>query len=118
MLGKEFSKKRKDHSMQILRVQIDHAGYDKEHLILSDISFSVNRGDLVGLIGPNGAGKSTTIKAILGVLSEFKGKVEISSKQNKYAYIPEQPVLYDELTLWEHLELVAAVNEMDLNSFQ
>ncbi len=103
--------------MRVLSVQIDQAGYDKDHLILSDIAFSVNQGDLVGLIGPNGAGKSTTIKAILGVLNEFKGKIQIDSKQNKYAYIPEQPVLYDELTLWEHLELVAAVNDMDMNSF-
>ena len=72
---------------------------------------------MAGLIGPNGAGKSTTIKAIVGLLPKMIGKVQFSGQHKNFAYIPEQPVLYEELTLWEHLELVAAVYEIERNVF-
>jgi ABC-2 type transport system ATP-binding protein len=58
------------------------------------------------------AGKSTTIKAILGLVKEMKGSIHFEEK-SKYAYIPEQPVYYDHLTLWEHLGLAAASRQMD-----
>src|ERR1700679_2915635 len=44
---------------------------------LDDVSFAVNRGEIVGLLGPNGAGKTTTINMVLGVLAATTGKVEI-----------------------------------------
>jgi ABC-2 type transport system ATP-binding protein len=44
---------------------------------LDDISFTVNRGEIVGLLGPNGAGKTTTINMVLGVLAATTGSVEI-----------------------------------------
>lgn len=82
--------------------------------VLKDISFEVHPHELVGLIGLNGAGKSTTIKHIIGLLNPLKGKITIDgitltdnpeSYKSKLAYIPETPILYDELTLKEHLEL-------------
>lgn len=71
-----------------------------------------------GLIGPNGAGKSTTIKGILGLLKEMKGTIEFFGERKAFAYIPEHPILYDDLTLWEHLELTASVYEMEERIFQ
>jgi ABC-2 type transport system ATP-binding protein len=44
---------------------------------LDDVSFTVNRGEIVGLLGPNGAGKTTTINMVLGVLAATTGSVEI-----------------------------------------
>jgi ABC-2 type transport system ATP-binding protein len=44
---------------------------------LDDVSFTVNKGEILGLLGPNGAGKTTTINMVLGVLSATNGKVEI-----------------------------------------
>ena len=79
--------------------------------------FPSKPGELVGLIGPNGAGKSTTIKAILGLLADFTGEVTFGGSKKNYAYIPEQPILYDELTFWEHLELAASAYEMDRDEF-
>ncbi|KRL83597.1 ABC transporter, ATP-binding protein [Ligilactobacillus apodemi DSM 16634 = JCM 16172] len=82
--------------------------------VLKDISFEVKQGQLVGLIGLNGAGKSTTIKHIIGLLQPQKGKITIDGVslktspqvyKQKMAYIPETPILYEELTLKEHLEL-------------
>lgn len=94
--------------MNLLNVEIASAGYENEKPIIHNIRFDLQEGELIGLIGPNGAGKSTTIKTILGLLEHKKGAVEF--KQGvKYSYIPERPVFYDELTLWEHLDFTAAV---------
>lgn len=90
--------------------------------VLKDISFEVHPHELVGLIGLNGAGKSTTIKHIIGLLNPIKGKITIDGTtltddpetyKTKLAYIPETPVLYDELTLKEHLELTMMAYNLD-----
>lgn len=47
---------------------------------LKDVSFSVNRGEVVGFIGPNGAGKSTTIRTILGIIKKDAGEVTVFGK--------------------------------------
>ena len=84
--------------------------------VLKDVSFTVPSGQLVGLIGLNGAGKSTTINEIIGLLTPYKGSIEINglslqSDKNGYrkqiGFIPETPSLYEELTLREHLETVS-----------
>ncbi|KRM53346.1 ABC transporter ATP-binding protein [Ligilactobacillus araffinosus] len=90
--------------------------------VLKDVSFEVQPGELVGLIGLNGAGKSTTIKHIIGLLEPQKGEITIDGVtlfddpkkyKTKLAYIPETPVLYDELTLKEHLELTMMAYNLD-----
>ena len=99
--------------MDVLKVDIKKAGYNKQDVqTITDITFNVKAGELVGLIGPNGAGKSTIIKAILGLLPLTLGKVKFINSGKNYTYIPEQPIFYDKLTLWEHLELAAAVHEI------
>ncbi|WP_438447856.1 ABC transporter ATP-binding protein [Gorillibacterium sp. sgz5001074] len=104
--------------MEKLRVDIEEAGYEGRSGVIRNVSFRVGSGELVGLIGPNGAGKSTTIKAVLGLLKDVKGKVEFAGGKPSYAYIPEQPVLYEELTLWEHLRLAASAFGMDEQAFE
>ncbi|KRN26756.1 ABC-type multidrug transport system, ATPase component [Secundilactobacillus similis DSM 23365 = JCM 2765] len=82
--------------------------------VLKEVTFDIQNGELVGLIGLNGAGKSTTINHIIGLLTPFKGKIEINgvtlqqdtqAYKQQIAYIPETPILYQELTLKEHLEM-------------
>ena len=84
--------------------------------VLNNVSFSVKKGELTGLIGLNGAGKSTTIKHIIGLMQPFSGTISINGqmiKQNPkayrqaFAFVPETPVLYEELTLKEHIEITA-----------
>lgn len=84
--------------------------------VLKEISFEVRDHELVGLIGLNGAGKSTTIKEIMGLLEPQAGtitldgltlKKEAEAYRKKIGYIPETPVLYEELTLKEHIEVTA-----------
>lgn len=102
--------------MTLLKIHIKEAGYERDQPTIRNIQFNVQKGELIGLIGPNGAGKSTTIKTILGLLEHMKGEVEFKS-QTKYSYIPERPIFYDELTLWEHLDFIAAVEGMEQNSY-
>lgn len=104
--------------MEILRVKLDRAGYTRGREILRDVSFSLQAGEMMGLIGPNGAGKSTTIKAILGLLKNVEGDVRLLGVNRRYSYIPEHPVLYDELTVWEHLELAASVYGIPRTPFE
>lgn len=102
----------------VLKVDIQQAGYEPGRPRIRDISFQVVPGELLGLIGPNGAGKSTTIKTVLGLLKDSKADVFISGHPPRYAYVPEQPVFYEELTLWEHLDLAAAAFGMDDEHFE
>ncbi len=101
-------------------------GYSNKN-VLHDISFSIQSGEIVGLIGLNGAGKSTTIKHIIGLLAEKSGQITINGKtlkenstsyRKEIGYIPEQPILYDELTLYEHLRLTAMAHDLDEETFE
>lgn len=87
--------------------------YGKE-LAVNNISFQVNEGEIAILLGPNGAGKSTTIKSIAGLL-KYEGYIEICGNKNKsieakkiFAYVPEVSAMFDLLTVYEHLEYIAA----------
>ncbi|MGN1387266.1 MAG: ABC transporter ATP-binding protein [Bacillus sp. (in: firmicutes)] len=112
--------------MSLLQVNGLSGGYTKK-LVLNDVSFQVNAGELVGLIGLNGAGKSTTIKHIIGTMEQKKGEILINGKSLKndveqyrkqFTYVPETPVLYDELTLDEHLKLTAMAYNIPEKEFQ
>jgi ABC-type multidrug transport system ATPase subunit len=82
-------------------------------LAADNISLTVNPGEMTVLLGPNGAGKSTLIKSICGLL-RFSGSVTVGGFDNRSAgakrllgYVPEMPVLYPMLTVYEHLEFIA-----------
>ena len=88
---------------------------------VSDISFSVARGEVVGLLGPNGAGKSTTMKTITGNLAPSTGKIQIceydlldAPKQAKLqiGYLPEHPPLHFDSTVDEYLNYCARLNRI------
>ncbi|WP_107943297.1 ABC transporter ATP-binding protein [Metasolibacillus fluoroglycofenilyticus] len=107
--------------MTILQVTNVTGGYTRKPVI-KNLSFTIEKGELVGLIGLNGAGKSTTIKHIIGTLLPQAGEIRLNGvtlKQNMdeyrkaFSYIPETPILYDELTLKEHLELTAMAYGLD-----
>ncbi|MFD1739277.1 ABC transporter ATP-binding protein [Bacillus salitolerans] len=101
--------------MHLLDVDIHRAGYSLHKHTLQEIKFSIKAGEIVGLIGPNGAGKSTTTQAILGVLPSVVGNIQLHSGSEQIGYIPEQPLYYEGLTLWEHLELAATAYDIQEN---
>ncbi|MBD2847336.1 ABC transporter ATP-binding protein [Paenibacillus sp. IB182496] len=106
-----------ERETNVLELDIEEAGYEIGKPTIANIHLAVGAGELVGLIGPNGAGKSTTIKTALGLLPYRKGEVRIGGARQRYAYVPEQPVLYEYFTLWEHLRLAASAYGMDEPQF-
>ncbi len=107
--------------MMLLEIKNVYGGYTKRP-ILKDVTFSVEPGQIVALIGLNGAGKSTAIKHIIGLMKEKAGRISINGKtfaeskdtyRKQFTYIPEVPMLYEELTLQEHLELTALAYGLD-----
>ncbi|OZI10394.1 multidrug ABC transporter ATP-binding protein [Bacillaceae bacterium SAS-127] len=101
--------------MSLLKVEDLVGGYTRKP-VLKNISFSIEKESIVGLIGLNGAGKSTTIKHIIGLMEPKEGSVWINGHtlkdgpekyRQQFSYIPETPILYEELTLEEHMKLTA-----------
>lgn len=112
---------------KLLQVKGLTGGYTTNKAVLEDVSFDVDSGEIVALIGLNGAGKSTTIKHILGLLEPKAGSIHLQGQtfydnqeayRAKLAYIPETPTYYEELTLWEHLELQAMAYGLDRATFE
>ncbi|MFB1052202.1 ABC transporter ATP-binding protein [Paraliobacillus sp. JSM ZJ581] len=110
----------------LLHIDQLEGGYTHKN-VLHGISFDVYPNEIVGLIGLNGAGKSTTIKHIIGLMHPKKGEIKINQKlfqespesyRKQFAYIPEMPLLYDELTLYEHLRLTAMAYQIDEATFE
>ncbi|WP_276767746.1 ABC transporter ATP-binding protein [Gemella morbillorum] len=100
---------------QVLKIENLSGGYNRKKII-ENINIEIPKGSITALIGLNGAGKSTTIKHILGLLRPMDGEIKVNGitireNNEKYrksiSYIPESPVLYDELTLEEHINLTA-----------
>ena len=100
---------------QVLKIENLSGGYNRKKII-ENINIEIPKVSITALIGLNGAGKSTTIKHILGLLRPMDGEIKVNGitireNNEKYrksiSYIPESPVLYDELTLEEHINLTA-----------
>ncbi len=87
---------------------------------VDDISFQVNKGDILGFLGPNGAGKSTTMKMLTGFLPSTSGTARIGNKdihkepiaaKKLFGYLPENGPLYQEMTVLEILGFIAEMRE-------
>ena len=85
---------------------------------VSDFSFQVLPGEVVGLIGPNGAGKTTTLKCIVGIQRPSTGKITIDGHdvvtapveaKRRLAFMADEPQLFEYLTVMEHLRLTARI---------
>ena len=85
------------------------------HIAVSDVSFTVNDGEILGFLGPNGAGKSTTMNIITGYLSATSGSVSIdgydilenpNEAKMRIGYLPELPPLYLDMTVKEYLYFI------------
>jgi ABC-2 type transport system ATP-binding protein len=89
---------------------------------VDDLSFAVASGEIVGLIGPNGAGKTTTLRSLAGILRPTSGRVRIDGHdliddpleaRRRLAFMPDEPHLFEYLTVEEHLRLVARLYGVD-----
>jgi len=87
--------------------------YDDGTVAVKDLSFKLHDGEILGLIGPNGAGKTTTLKCLMNLVELSEGEIRIKGfpagtreAKASIAYIPEIPILYNDLTVREHLKFV------------
>ena len=95
--------------------------YGKQKAV-NNISFKVNKGEIVGFLGPNGAGKSTTMKIITGYLQQTGGEAYVCGInvaehpleiKKKIGYLPELNALYYEMYIREYLGFVAEVHKVN-----
>ncbi len=103
-------------------VSVHHLSRTYGHLLaVQDVSFALQKGEVLGFLGPNGAGKSTTMQIITGNLAPSEGRITINGidllEQPKAAkaeigFLPEQPPLYRELTVDEYLRFCARLNRI------
>jgi ABC-2 type transport system ATP-binding protein len=101
------------------RSVIDVLDYTKlygDTVAVQSLSFRVAPGDVLGLVGPNGAGKTTTLRALAGILQPTSGSIRIAgidlqqdpvAAKARLAFIPDEPQLFDYLTVTEHLQFSA-----------
>jgi ABC-2 type transport system ATP-binding protein len=95
--------------------------YDKQQA-LTDVSFTLNKGEIVGFLGPNGAGKSTLMKIITCYLQQDSGKVQVCNLDTqeqdlqvkaKIGYLPEHNPLYTDMYVKEYLSFVGGIYKVE-----
>jgi ABC-2 type transport system ATP-binding protein len=99
----------------LIDVQDLRKSYDGQVAVRA-LSFGVAPGEVLGLVGPNGAGKTTTLRCLAGIVSPSEGRVRIAgidlhddpvAAKRALAFVPDEPALFDYLTVDEHLRFVA-----------
>jgi ABC-2 type transport system ATP-binding protein len=85
---------------------------------VDDVTFRVDKGEILGFLGPNGAGKTTTMRILTGYMPATAGKAVISGfdifdqpleAKRRIGYLPETPPLYPDMTVREYLDFVARI---------
>ena len=90
--------------------------------VVNDISFDVNKGEVVGLLGPNGAGKTTTFYMVVGLVKPNKGQVLLDGKDIStwpmnlrskagIGYLPQEASIFRKLTVDDNIKLVLEMND-------
>lgn len=105
------------HSDAMIHAIDFHKAYDTT-IAVAGLSFEILPGQVFGLVGPNGAGKTTTLRALSGLIPATHGRLEIAGMdvdrfpiqvKQQTAYVPDDPQLFDDLTVGQHMEFFASV---------
>jgi len=92
-----------------------------EFVAVSDLSFAVQSGEVLGLVGPNGAGKTTTLRCAAGIIPATRGSIRICgfdvakdpiAAKRQLAFFPDEPRLFDYLTVAQHLTFTARIYQV------
>ena len=90
-------------------------------IAVAGLTFRVEPGEILGLLGPNGAGKTTTLRAVAGIIPPTRGRIAIVghdvvtdpvAAKRELAYVPDDPKLFDALTVWEHLTFIPSAYQV------
>ena len=89
-------------------------GYQKDKLVFENLSFTIdkpaNKGYVVSLMGDSGSGKSTILKLILGIETTYQGNILILPDKPIISYVPQEPVLFENLTPKENAEYFSRIS--------
>lgn len=94
----------------------------RETLAVHGLSFELPAGAILGLVGQNGAGKTTTLRALAGIIGPTDGILSVDGfdvvkqpreAKRRLAYIPDEPRLFEALTVWEHMRFNAAAYQVE-----
>ena len=117
---KKFRIKSFKNSESIVEFQNVSLSYGNR-LILDNINFKINRGQIFGMLGPNGVGKSTIFNLITGLISPQHGKIIINgedvtkypiylrTKKFKVGYVPQHGGYFNDLSLIDNLKAIAEI---------
>ncbi|GAB6123200.1 ABC transporter ATP-binding protein [Dysgonomonas termitidis] len=104
-------------------IQIEHISKSYgDQIVLSDVSFSMNKGEIIGLLGVNGAGKSTLMKILSGIIRPDSGHISFSGKnlfensleiKRQTGYLSEDNPLYEDMYVKEYISYVAGIYDAD-----
>jgi ABC-2 type transport system ATP-binding protein len=108
----------------MLRCQQLRKLYD-DQLAVDGVSFSLKPGNIGGLVGPNGAGKTTTMRCLAGLIPATGGTLQVADcdlsaggsaslleLKRRLAYVPDDPPLFDDLTVGQHLEFIGRIYDV------
>lgn len=104
-------------------IQIEHVTkkFGKEFTAVNDLTFTINKGEIVGFVGQNGAGKTTTIKMLTGILKPTEGKISIHGydmqkealkAKESLAYVADNPDMFLRLSGMEFIQLMADIYQV------
>src|SRR6478735_1840886 len=89
---------------------------------VSELSFDVQPGEVLGLVGPNGAGKTTTLRCLAGIIPATRGAIRICGHElgpdkiaakRELAFLTDEPRLFDYLTVQQHLNFTARIYQVE-----
>lgn len=98
-----------------------------DRVAISNLTFTIAKGDVVGFLGPNGAGKSTTMKIITGFMAPSSGSARICGfdvfenpieVKKRIGYLPETPPLYTDMKVEDYLKFVAELKQVEPNKIK
>ena len=106
-----------DYGIEVINLTKTYGDF----VAVKDFSVAVKRGEVLGLVGPNGAGKTTTLRALAGIHPPTEGRIRICGEElgerpveakKHLAFMPDEPRLFDYLTVEEHLQFVARIYQV------
>lgn len=92
-----------------------------QFVAVKDLTFGVRPGEVLGLVGPNGAGKTTTLRCLSGIIPSTRGVIRLCGHdlgtrpvdaKRTLAWLPDEPRLFEYLTVWEHLVFSARIHQV------
>lgn len=107
--------------MSVIEIDNLQKYYGDFHAV-KGVSFSVNKGEVLGLLGPNGAGKSTTIRSLCGYIKPTSGQIRVLGKsvvedsletKKNIGYLPESAPLYGEMVVYDYLKYIAEIRRVE-----